>query len=86
MPKLRFTPIAQEDLLNLQNDSSKKIILKAVLKTLALMENNLKHPSLKTHEYKNYKGPNNEKLFEAYAQIVLLAPIEYFGTMDQKKT
>ena len=29
---------------------------------------NLRHPSLNTHEYKNFKGPDGEKIFEAYAQ------------------
>lgn len=44
------------------------IITKVVVKTLALMETNLRHPSLNTHEYKSFKGPKNEKIFEAYAQ------------------
>ena len=32
------------------------------------MATNLRHPSLCTHEYHSFKGPNNEKIFEAYAQ------------------
>ena len=32
------------------------------------METNLKHPSLHTHQYTSLKGPNDEKIYEAYAQ------------------
>ena len=32
------------------------------------METNLRHPSLRTHEYEGLKGPNNEKIFESYVQ------------------
>ena len=67
MPKLRFTKTACEDLENLQNPAKKKV-LKAVLKTLALMETNLRHPSLNTHEFTSLKGPGGEKVFEAYAE------------------
>lgn len=66
--ELVFTKEADEQLTRLENDPSQKRILKDVYKTLALMETNLKHPSLNTHEYKSFKGPNNEKIFEAYAQ------------------
>jgi hypothetical protein len=66
--KLRFTENASEDLEQLHMDPSKKKVLKAVLKTLGLMETNLRHPSLNTHEYHSFKGPNREKVFEAYAQ------------------
>ncbi|MFM5890507.1 MAG: hypothetical protein ACKPFD_15055 [Dolichospermum sp.] len=41
---------------------------KKVLKTLGLMETNLRHPSLKTHEYNSLEGPNKEKIFEAYVE------------------
>ncbi|MFM5937574.1 MAG: hypothetical protein ACKPJ6_05940 [Dolichospermum sp.] len=32
------------------------------------METNLRHPSLKTHEYNSLEGPNKEKIFEAYVE------------------
>lgn len=32
------------------------------------MQTDLRHPSLNTHEYHTLKGPNGEKIFEAYAQ------------------
>ena len=66
--ELVFTTKADEQLDLIELDPSKKAILKAVRKTLGLMETNLRHPSLNTHEFKSLKGPNGEKVFEAYAQ------------------
>ena len=66
--KLKFSDEASEDLSNLENDPSKKRILKDVRKTLGFMETNLRHPSLNTHEFTSLSGPNGEKVFEAYAQ------------------
>lgn len=66
--KLRYTKIADQHLNALEKDPSKKRILKDVRKALGLMQTNLKHPSLNTHEFKSLKGPNGEKIFEAYAQ------------------
>ena len=68
MFELVFTPQADSDLSEIENDPSKKDILKAVRKTLGFMETNLRHPSLNTHEFTSLKGPNGEKVFEAYAQ------------------
>jgi hypothetical protein len=68
MFELVFTPQADSDLRGIEIDPSKKDILKAVRKTLGFMETNLRHPSLNTHEFTSLKGPNGEKVFEAYAQ------------------
>ena len=68
MFELIFTPQADLDLREIENDPSKKDILKAVRKTLGFMETNLRHPSLNTHEFTSLKGPRGEKVFEAYAQ------------------
>jgi hypothetical protein len=32
------------------------------------METNLRHPSLNAHKFTSIKGPNREKVSEAYAQ------------------
>lgn len=66
--KLKLLPSAEIDLDSLKSDRSKARILKDVVKTLNLMEANLRHPSLNTHEYQNFVGPNGEKVFGAYAQ------------------
>ncbi len=68
MYELIFTPQADSDLREIENNPGKKNILKAVKKTLGFMETNLRHPSLNTHEFNSLKGPNGEKVFEAYAQ------------------
>ena len=68
MPKLIFTPQADADLREIENNPSQRNILKAVRKCLGFLETNLQHPSLNTHEFRSLKGPNGEKVFEAYAQ------------------
>jgi hypothetical protein len=83
---LRFIQNAKDDFEQLQNDPSKKRILKDVLKTFAFMETNLRHPSLNTHEYKNFKGPDGEKVFTAYVQQkTSCVLIECFGIMGLAK-
>ncbi len=68
MFELIFTEKADFQLDVLENSKDKKYVLKAVLKTLGLMESNLKLPSLNTHEYSELSGINGEKVFESYAQ------------------
>lgn len=65
---LIFTEKAGLTLDALENDKGKKRVLKAVRKTLGLMETNLRHPSLNTHGYSELEGENGEKVFESYAQ------------------
>ena len=65
---LRYTKAAESHLLELKNSPSNQRIFKDVIKALRLMEANLRHPSLNTHEYHSFSGPNGEKVFEAYAQ------------------
>lgn len=52
----------------MKKDKSKEAHYKAVKKCLSYMETNLRHPSLQTHEFHGLKGPNGEKVYEAYAQ------------------
>jgi len=68
MYELIFAPQADSDLKEIENDPSKKNVLKAVRKTLELTETNLRHPSLNAHEFTSLIGPNGEKVFEGYAQ------------------
>ena len=58
-----------------RSDPSK---LRKVYKTLGLLQTNLKHPSLKTHEYRSLKGPNGEKVFEAYVESKTPAAFRVF--------
>lgn len=66
--ELLYTDKANEQLDRLESTLNKKSVLKAVLKTLGLMETNLRHPSLNTHKYSSLEGPNGEDVFESYAQ------------------
>ena len=66
--KLEFTDQAKVDLQEFENDNSKLKHLKSVRKCLGLMEQNLRHPSLQTHQIFQYRGPNGEKVFESYPE------------------
>ena len=65
---LVFTPAAREALSLLAKDASAAKRLRAVQKTLGLLEGNTRHPSLHTHEYSKLSGPQGQKVFEAYAE------------------
>jgi hypothetical protein len=55
--------------LMLARDRSLTKRLKAVRKTLGLLERNgPRHPGLQTHPYSKLAGPDGEKIFEAYAE------------------
>jgi hypothetical protein len=64
--RLAFTAVAADTLSELQQLDPKKH--RKVMKTLGLMEANLRHPGLKTHKYDSLAGPNDEAVFEAYVE------------------
>jgi hypothetical protein len=64
--RLTFTPTAEAVLARLRTQNDPK--LKKVLKTLALLESDPRHPGLQTHEFTSLRGPNGEKVFEAYVE------------------
>ena len=66
--KLLFTAEARETLERLRKNPAQAGLHRQLLKTLGLMEINLRHPSLHTHAFESIAGPNDEKIFEAYAQ------------------
>ena len=63
-----FADEAKEQLKNLKNSPGLKKRYKTVVKALDLLLNNPRHPGLQTHEFTSIKGPDNEKVFEAYAE------------------
>jgi hypothetical protein len=63
---LQFSPEAAQALSELEASDPKKH--RKILKTLGLMETNLRHPGLKTHKYNALTGPNHEEVFEAYVE------------------
>jgi len=66
--ELRFTPSAEAALRQLEGDADRAGLLAQVRKALGLLETDLRHPSLRTHEFQSLRGPNGEKVFEAYVQ------------------
>jgi len=76
--ELRFAPVADEQLTNIENDSSLKSALKQVRKTLGYLETNLRSKSLQTHEYEPLTRRYGVKVFEAYAQQNTLGAYRVF--------
>ncbi len=68
MFRLEFTQEAISQLKKLEKEQSLEKRHKAVLKALAYLENNPKHPGLNTHKYSSLQGYNGEEIFEAYAE------------------
>lgn len=66
--ELNFTPESARQLEEIENAKDKKNTAKAVRKILGFMEVNLRHPSLNTHKYDGFTGPDGEEIFESYAQ------------------
>jgi hypothetical protein len=64
--RLKLTSEAKEVLLQLTTTDPKKY--KKVLKTLGLMQVNLRHPGLNTHKFNSLTGPKGEDVFEAYVE------------------
>ena len=68
MFRLQFTTTAESQLEQLQKNNALRKRLKAVLKALAYLETNPRHPGLNTHKYTAFSGPADEEVFEAYAE------------------
>ncbi len=65
---LRFADRAKYNLALLADDASKQKRYKAVLKALAYLESNPRHPSLNTHKFFGLSSALGEDVFEAYAE------------------
>ncbi len=68
MFELQWTKEAEETYKLLKVDASQKKRYNAVRKTIQFLARNPRHNSLQTHEYLSFKGPNGEKVFEAYEE------------------
>ncbi len=66
--ELEWTDEAKVTYIRLKSNASQKKRYKAVKKTIGLLARNPRHKSLQTHPYFSLKGPNGEKVFEAYAE------------------
>lgn len=66
--ELRFSPTANAQLTQLENDLNLKGVLKQVRKTLAYLEADLRVKSLQTHKYESLSKRYKREIFEAYVQ------------------
>ena len=66
--EIRLTESAREELRRLRATPADSGRYKQALKTIELLAANLRHPSLKTHEFQSLSGPAGEEVFEAYVQ------------------
>jgi hypothetical protein len=66
--ELQWTAEASKAYNLLKNSASQRKHYQAVKKTIKFLATNPRHNSLQTHEYMSLKGPNREKVFEAYAE------------------
>ncbi len=80
-----YTDDAEQQLLDLENTPSKQGIFKAVAKTLGFMQNNLRHPSLNTHEHTGLSRERGYKVFESYAQNRMPGAYRIFWRYGPKK-
>jgi len=81
--ELEWTEKAKETYYSLKADASKVKKWKAVKKALKLLARDPHYPSLQTHEFISLRGPNGEKVFEAYAEQQTPAAYRvfwYYGT------
>ncbi len=65
---LSLTPTAKKSLKELKESAHLEKRFKAVSKALKYLEENPRHPSLQAHVFFSLKGPDGEKVFEAYAE------------------
>jgi hypothetical protein len=66
--ELEWTDEARATYNRLKSEASQKRRYKAVKKTIRLLAENPRHPSLQTHQFFSLRGPHGEKVLEAYAQ------------------
>ena len=66
--KLLFQPEAERQLATIMENRADPGLRKQVLKTLALLETDLRHPSLRAHQFRSLTGAHGEDIYEAYAQ------------------
>ena len=78
MFELQWTEEAKGTYHLLKDNASQKKRYKAVKKTIEFLAMNPRHHSPQTHEFMSLKGPNGEKVFEAYAEQMTPAAYRVF--------
>ncbi len=82
---LSFTPTAKANLKELKESAHLEKRFKAVSKALRFLQEDPRHPSLQTHEFSSFKGPHEEKVFEAYAEQDTPAAYRIFFFYGQQR-
>jgi len=83
--ELHFSKEAEAKLKDLKENRGLAKRYKAVKKALKNLCQNPRYPSLQTHPYSSLKGPNGEKVFEAYAEQHTPAAYRIFFCYDSSK-
>jgi len=65
---MKYTAIAERQLLELKNNPALKKRYNAVKKAINLLSQNPRHPGLHTHEYLTLTEKFGKRIFEAYAE------------------
>jgi hypothetical protein len=78
MFEIYLTNAAKSQLEELKNNKSFHKRYKAVKKTIQFLASSPRHKSLQTHEFMSLKGPEGEKVFEAYAEQATPAAYRVF--------
>jgi len=66
--KIKWTSEAENSFNQLKNNPFQGKRYKAVKKAIKFLAQDPRHKSLQTHEYESLRGPDGEKVFEAYAE------------------
>lgn len=66
--QINLTDKAKAQISALKKDKGLLKRFKAVREALKKLQLDSRHPGLQTHEFHSLKGPDNEKVFEAYAE------------------
>lgn len=78
MFEIFLTDQAREQLNKLKTDKGLSKRYKAVKKAIQFLSQNPRHPGLQTHEFTSLRGPEGEKVFEAYAEQATPAAYRIF--------
>ena len=70
--EIQLTVEANDYFNTLKEDKGRKRIFETIGKALRFMNENLKHPSLETHEFHSKQGPNGGMLMRLMATVILL--------------
>ena len=68
MFEIQWTKEAERAFGLLKHNASQTKRYNSVKKTIRFLATDPRHNSLQTHEFMSLKGPNGEKVFEAYAE------------------